>query len=475
VDRLGGLGRRANRQPDPAPVPAGGETLSEKRSFSLRVRFETLRIVCCISALLAIAQSADGAPNEARLAAKVEAYLAPLVAARDFGGVILIARGGKPIVQKALGLADLELNVPMATRSRFRIASITKTFTGAAVVMISERGKLSYDDPLSKYIPDFPNGDRIKIRHLLLHASGVDNPDSLPCSEATLDDLVAELARKPLNFEPGTKSRYSNGGYALLARVIERASGKSWQDFLRDEIFSPLSLTETAADRPGAIIPRRVPGYVPGPGETRLRNASCQGAWAAIGSGALISSTTDLHRWARAVRDQTLFKRGVLEHPYGWGVRKYFDRSAIEQSGILDGAMSYLAAYLDEDLYVVVLSNVQSGNLENIGKGLAALALGAEPPKLTLPPAAMTSTPEQRRRWLGRFANSNIGTFEIREKEADIYLRWTGAKDDRYLAMTGGSTLYDRQDGGALELTPDAAKILIRWGDSPPQEFVRAP
>jgi len=326
------------------------------------------------------------------LAKRVDAYVAPLAATHDFNGVVLIARGDKVVAERSYGLADWELNVPITARSRFRIASVTKTFTAAAISILAERGKLAYTDPLSKFIPEFPSGQKITIRELLGHSSGVADPKSSSCSDATLDDLVKEVAAQPLAFEPGTKSQYSNGGYTLLARVIKVASGMAWQDFLAKEIFTPLALSDTTVDRKGPIIPMRAHSYVPGPGSAGLLNAPCEGAWAAIGGGAVIASAGNLHRWARAVRNETLFKRKALEYPFGWGVRKYFDRNVIEQSGILSGTSSYLAAYLDDDLYVVVLANMQSGALVSIGKGLAAIALGVEPPRLVPSPPPVTLT-----------------------------------------------------------------------------------
>ncbi|HEX7681902.1 MAG TPA: serine hydrolase domain-containing protein [Thermoanaerobaculia bacterium] len=429
-----------------------------------------------LSALLLLlnATSLPAAVSDSDLAKRVDAYLAPLAASHDFNGVVLIARGDKVLTEKSYGLADWELNVPITARSRFRIASITKTFTAAGITILAERGKLAYDDPLSKFIPEFPSAQKITIRELLGHSSGVADPKSLPCSDATLDDLVKEIAVQPLAFEPGTKSRYSNGGYTLLARVIEVASGMAWQDFLAKEVFAPLALSETTVDRRGPIIPMRAHSYVPGPGAAGLLNAPCEGAWAAIGGGAVIASAGNLHRWARAVRNETLFKRKALEYPYGWGVRKYYGRNVIEQSGILSGTSSYLAAYLDDDLYIVVLANMQSGALTSVGKGLAAIALGVEPPRVVPSPPAVASTPDERKRWLGHFMNPNIATVEIAEHDGALYLRWADSRDTVYLTATGPSTSYDRQDSIALELTSDGV-LHMRWPDGEPQLFTRLP
>ncbi|MGH9421318.1 MAG: serine hydrolase domain-containing protein, partial [Thermoanaerobaculia bacterium] len=282
-----------------------------------------------------------------------------------------------------------------------------------------------------------------------------------------------QIASKPLAFEPGTKSRYGNGGFVLLARVIEKVSGKSWQDFLHDEILVPLSLSATMIDQQDDIVPDRAHGYVPGPGSAGLANARCAGAWAAIGSGALVSTAADLHHWARAVRNEQIFKRSKLEYPYGWGVRKYFDRNAIEQSGIINGSASYLAAYLDDDVYIVVLSNVQTGLLTDIGKGLAALTFGVKPAPLTPSPRAQASTAEERKRWLGHFNNSNIAPIEIIEKDNALYLRWGNSPETNYLTQAGASAVYDRQDSIAIDLAPDGS-IRMRWPQGEPQTFTRS-
>jgi D-alanyl-D-alanine carboxypeptidase len=221
-----------------------------------------MRGIFVASILLAVRLSAADAP----LPTKVDAYLAPLVASHDLNAVVLIARGDKPVVQRAYGMASFELGKPLDASSRFRIASITKTFTAAAIVILIERGKLSYDDRLSKFEPAFPNAEKITIRQLLLHRSGVPNPDLEPCSGATLNDVVANLAKKKLWFEPGTSGGYSNGGYAMLAHVIEKASGKPWETFLRDEIFTPLHLDATMRDAEELLVPGRASGYAAGPG-----------------------------------------------------------------------------------------------------------------------------------------------------------------------------------------------------------------
>jgi D-alanyl-D-alanine carboxypeptidase len=407
---------------------------------------------------------------DAALTAKVDAYVAPLVNAHAFSGVVLVTRGGHALVSRAYGKADYELDVPVTMQTRFRLASVTKTFTAAAISILAERGKLALTDPLSKYIPSYPNGANIQLRHLLLHQSGVPNPDSLVCSDATLDDLVGELAKKKPWFEPGKANGYSNGGYALLAKVIEVAGGKPWETFLADEIFTPLALTATRRDVAEALVPGRAAGYVPGPSALGVVNAPCASAQAAFGSGALVSSAGDLAAWGRAVRDEKLFHRKTLEHPYGWGVRKWHDRDVITQSGLVNGAASFLADYLADDVTIVVLSNIQTGALEDVGKGVAALTFNLPAPPLQPPPAAIASTAAQRQSWLGRYAGKP-GTFLLTERNGSLYQTWEGASSGSYVAITGEAKAYNAQESAALERT--AAGMLVSWGGGAPAEFTR--
>jgi CubicO group peptidase (beta-lactamase class C family) len=423
-----------------------------------------------LAATLAGAGSAATQPVSS-LADRADKYLTPAVRSHEFNGVVLVTRGKDRVLARTYGKASWELDAPFSTRTRFRIASITKTFTAAAVVMLAERGKLSLTDPLSKYLPQFPNAERIQIRHLLGHSSGVQNPDAPSCGKASLDDLVRELSAKPLWFEPGKSSRYSNGGYVLLAKVIEISSGRSWEAFLHDEIFAPLGLRSTLRDMDEPIVPDRASGYMPGPSLLGIVNAPCTSATADIGSGALLSTAEDLAVWARAVRDQRLFKRAALEYPYGWGARRYFDRDAIEQSGILNGTASYLAEYLEEDLSVVVLSNVQSGSLIDIGKGIAALTLGLTPPPLNTAPPAIPSTAATRQAWLGRWANESIGKFRLIEQNGSLYQIWGDAPSGSYVTVTGAKSAFNTQESGSMEIAGDT--LTISWSGSRPQEFRR--
>ncbi len=199
------------------------------------------------------AQAADPAlPEEERLG-QLGAYLERLDEADVFSGVVMIARDGEPVFSGAYGYADREQRIPNAIDTPFILGSMNKLFTSLAIGQLVEQGKLSYDDPLSKYVPDFPDAEsakRIRIKHLLSHTSGLGgyfNPDFFASLDRmrTVQDILDVADRSPPEFEPGTKWAYSNTGFQLLGRVIEVASGEDYFDYMRRNVFEPAGMTGT--------------------------------------------------------------------------------------------------------------------------------------------------------------------------------------------------------------------------------------
>jgi len=183
-------------------------------------------------------QATTGKPAPApQLGAHVDAYLQPYIALDLFQGAVLIAHGDKVLLEKGYGDANVELHVRNTPANVFRIASLTKPFTEVLLGRLVEQEKLALDAPLSRYLPDFPQGDSITIDMLRLHSAGIPSMNSIPYDEEasapnTLDSLVRRIARTPLDFPPGSRRRYSNGGYAVLAAVIEKVTGQRYADAL---------------------------------------------------------------------------------------------------------------------------------------------------------------------------------------------------------------------------------------------------
>ncbi|HEX4963928.1 MAG TPA: serine hydrolase domain-containing protein [Thermoanaerobaculia bacterium] len=264
---------------------------------------------------LLVATTAPGSSRVApeSLPAKVDAYLAPYVAAGDFNGTVLLAKEGKVLVRKGYGFANRELGVANGPETKFQIASVSKTFMAATVVLLDRQGLLRIGDPLSKYLPDFPRGDEIKLSHLLEHSSGVPDIYSLPeypdlkRRPVSLDEMIALLATKPLDFTPGSQSSYSNSGYALLAAVVRKVTGKTYHEVLREKVLEPLHLEHTGVWDRQALLPGRAAGYEAWLGPAGLINSPYADESILIGSGDLYSTVDDLYAWYRAVREGKLF------------------------------------------------------------------------------------------------------------------------------------------------------------------------
>jgi CubicO group peptidase (beta-lactamase class C family) len=258
--------------------------------------------------LAAVPFLAPQSPSSLSEAALVDAIVQKHMRGPGAVGIsVAVARGSEIFYSKAYGFADLELAVSADEETMFRIGSVTKQFTAAAILVLAERGKLSIDDPLARFLPDYPtHGKEVTLRHLLTHTSGVPSYTDLGpeweqvvARELSDEELVALWKDRPLDFEPGTRWRYSNSGYYLLGMVIAKVSGRSYADFLRETFFDPLKLTRTRYDSNAEVLLNRAQGYDFEDGRfwnDRLIGMSQPGA-----AGGLISTSSDLVRWQMAL------------------------------------------------------------------------------------------------------------------------------------------------------------------------------
>ena len=362
--------------------------------------FKELRRVKQITTLLALclllvaevsAQTAVALPSAQEITRKVDDYMAAAMRVNRFSGAVLLARDGQPIESRGYGMANIELSVPNSPETVFRLGSVTKQFTGMAIVMLQERGKLSVNDPICKYLSDCPQAwQPITIKNLLTHTAGIPNYTEFPdfTKTAAVDTTAAELTSrfrdKPLQFALGEKYAYSNSGYYLLGTIIERASGKPYADFLQENIFGPLGMKQTGYDNPVRIIKNRAAGYArTSDGFINAAPISMSTAYAA---GALYSTVGDLLLWDQALYTEKLVSRKSLDeaftpfksnYGYGWSIGKRFDRQVIAHGGGIFGFSSYIARYPSDHVTVIVLSNVEGAPSGEIANSLAAIVFGA--------------------------------------------------------------------------------------------------
>jgi CubicO group peptidase (beta-lactamase class C family) len=337
----------------------------------------------CLLALSAAARAQDLLP-------KFDEYAQAAARVDRFSGAILVARDGKVLVSKGYGMADVEHDVPNTPETKFRIASITKQFTAAAILLLQERGKLSVQDSVCKHVAPCPDAwQPVTIHHLLSHTAGMPDFTGFPDYQKTMrntaapESLVARFRDRPLEFKPGEDWRYSNSGYVLLGHVIEKVSGKSYESFLRENIFEPLKMTNTGYDHPGAVVKRRARGYAPGP--DGLVNANYLDMSIPFAAGGLYSTVGDLYLWDQALYGEKILKKSSLDamftavrndYGYGYRVNKVFNRRHATHGGGIEGFRTSIDRFTDDRVTVIVLSNYEGARPGAIARDLAAIAFG---------------------------------------------------------------------------------------------------
>ncbi|MFT4178976.1 MAG: serine hydrolase domain-containing protein [Thermomonas sp.] len=258
-----------------------------------------------------LVHAGDGAASRAARDAEIERLMQPYTGDVP-GASVLVLKDGKPVFRRGFGQADLARGTPAGPETNYRLASVTKPFTAAAVLLLAQHGKLSIDDPVKRWLPELPQvAGAITLRHLLSHTSGVLDYEDLmpkPYEGQILDAGVLALLAKEdrLYFPPGAQYRYSNSGYALLALVVERASGMTFADYLRRHVFEPLGMHATHARvEGGPAIPHRAFGYSAQDGGWTQTDQNPYSA--VLGDGGIYSNIDDLALWDAAWYDDRLF------------------------------------------------------------------------------------------------------------------------------------------------------------------------
>lgn len=310
------------------------------------------------------------------------------------GGAFLIAKDGKPIYQKAFGKANVELDVDLTPESVFQIGSMTKQFTAVAVLMLEEKGKLKVNDPISKYIVDYPAGDKITIHHLLTHTSGIKDFTKMKSlreiaqKEMTPKMMVDFFKHEPVDFAPGEKFDYNNSGYVVLGYIIELVSGETYEDFIKKHIFEKAGMSQSyyASDR--QVIRRRAYGYHKK--EHGFVNKTVISFSVPFSSGSLMSSLGDMLKWQNALNKNVLlnaentkkaFSKYKLNngeeftYGYGWHIKELNGTPSREHGGSVFGFKSMGVYIPSEDIYVVGFSNCDCHSPTQLTRDIAALAL----------------------------------------------------------------------------------------------------
>lgn len=406
-------------------------------------------------------------PADEQLARLADAEVARAYPGGAPGAAVLVKRGGAVVLRKGYGLAQLDFEVPVAPEHVFEIGSVTKQFTAAAILRLAEQGRLSLADPIARFLPDFPTGGRtVTLEQLLSHTAGVPNYTDLPewiprwREDMSLETLIGLFAGRPLDFEPGQSWSYSNSGYVLLGAVIEKVTGRSYEDHVETEIFAPLGMTASRYGHQEEVVAGRVAGYVKGP--AGWLNAPYLSLTQPYSAGALMSTVDDLARWSDALeagrvvstasRDR-MFTPAVLRGGeqdgvstrYGLGnaVTAVAGRPAHEHGGGIHGFVADLLRVPDGDLLVVVLSNNPTVDAHGVAHRVAELAWGGpEPPAPTVALAAGA-------------LDDYVGVYRVAE-----------SRDQRRFVTRAGESLRMQRTGGSLNPLRPIGPDLFEVGDA---------
>lgn len=384
-------------------------------------------------------------------AKKIDQFITPFATNGQFSGVVLASENGQVIYEKAFGVANADYKIPNQLNTRIGIASITKYMTSVILNRLIESNKIAVTDKLNKYIPDFPNGDKITIEMLARHRSGI--PHRVMPSEAeslayTSEEFVEKVKLAKLAFEPGTSRLYSSAGYAVLARALEIASGKTYAQLLEEYVFKPAGMTDSVDFEGDTIIERRAQDYYLSP--NGLINVPLKNYSFLVGAGSVYATARDVYRFAEA----------VLDGKYGEGVKAaLLGQTPFNGSGSTNGHRAYFEIARDKKYGFVILSN-SAGVFDLVSRGSLEILQGKEPTvKSFTIPKVIPNPNKNMTEFLGKYKRNDGVETEVVLRNGSLY------SADIKLYPTRVDCFFEyRFFGDACFLRDDSGKIKeIKW------------
>ncbi len=457
---------------------------------------------CVLLLCLAMLAGGLGAAEKGGMAARIDAMVKPFFPAGRPGVAVIAVRDGQVLFRQAYGSANLELNVPLQPDTLLRIGSVTKQFTAAAVMMLAEKGKLSLQDPITKFLPDYPTqGHVITIEHLLTHTSGIQSVTEMPGvmenriqTERTLDELIDTFKREPMHFAPGTQFEYNNSGFILLGAVIEKASGEKYEEFIQNHIFAPLGMKNTRVGYNQPIIPHRAAGYSEEGG--KIVNARYLGMSNPHAAGALISTVDDLALWDTALYSEKILTQKSLKkmwtpytlangtstgYGYGWAIGTLRGSPMIEHGGGIFGFVCDVVRLPQEHVYVAVLANTDSPTRPPamLAHKIAALVIGKPFPEYR----PVRVDPKVLARYAGVYRINETSTRTVTVENGKLFTQRSGGAKLEAFSSSETEFFYETSlsrfsfvvgpDGRVTEMLMyqegnDVPERALRVADAPP-------
>lgn len=318
------------------------------------------------------------------VAQKADELLTAYSDQHKFSGNVLIAKEGKIIFEKSYGYADLKTKKPNNPATEFRVGSLTKMFTSAAILQLAADKKLSLTGPVKQYVPGFAYGDSVKIINLLSHTSGIKGHTESP-EPTNLNESVERFKYAPAAFSPGTQFEYNNFNYILLSYIAEKVSGEPFELLIKKKVLAKAGMKQSGLDSKDRKSMAKAHGYVTSPKTAEWIEANEGNVAIASGAGALYSTTHDLYKWSLAVSKQTILHDSLLtaalkpiqnNYGLGWMTSNAFGRKQIGHTGSIPGFIANFMKFPEQDVTIIILSNYQDLDGRQISKDLAAVTFG---------------------------------------------------------------------------------------------------
>jgi CubicO group peptidase (beta-lactamase class C family) len=431
-----------------------------------------------VFALLAVSASAalgQVAAPAADIGSKVDEYMNARLDAKGYGGAVLIMRDGKPVAAKGYGFADADTRSPIKADTKFRIGSVTKQFTAALVLMLQEDGKLNVQDPVCKYLDPCPAAwAPVTLHHLLSMTSGITSITSLPnwrtelrFKDFTPAESIAQVSALPLKAKPGDVYEYSNTNYIALGHIIEKLTGKTYEQVLTDRIVKPLGLKNTGMDDGKKQLQNAAVGY------TFKNGANVKADVASMilpfSAGSMYSTTEDLYTWQTALLGGRVFKnKATLEamltpnkNDYAYGLIVVTDRKGrkrVTHGGGIEGFLSDAVYFPEEKLFIAALTNNERGAVGEVMAALDAIVIGG-PYTLPKKRVAIKVDPAILDKYVGEYQLGPAMTFKIERGPDGLTLEPTNqakvpllaeTDSDFYLTVVDATVKFVKDESGKV-------------------------
>ncbi|MEO7802448.1 MAG: serine hydrolase [Ginsengibacter sp.] len=393
------------------------------------------------------------------------------------GIALLVAKDGNVLYKKGFGYADVKNKIAITPDTKFRIGSVTKQFTAAAILKLQENKQLNVNDKLSKFIPDFPHGNDVSIHHLLTHTSGIHsytNKEGFIDKVTTAispDTLVNAIKKDSFDFKPGDRWMYNNSGYFILGYIISKVSGMSYNEYLKRTFFDPLNMKNTGVYHAGITLEHEAKGLAKKDGQY-TEGLDWDMSWAG-GAGALYSTVDDLLKWNQALYNGKVLSKQSFDatitpvvlnsgekatpyYGYGLGISKYRGENVISHSGGLNGFLTQLAYFPDEKLSVVMFTNTSEPEIMFNPNTIAEAFLWSKMEKQTAM-VESSAKPKNLQQYAGRYELAGAGVITITNEGDKLYAQISGqakheifpsAEDEFFWKVVTAKLKFNKDDEG---------------------------